>query len=55
MAWELWKHSNAWVFEEMRPSVQGIIVFINLEGGLFVLSRDFNLQELVSRLMPLLT
>jgi hypothetical protein len=49
VAWELWKHRNACVFEKQRPSIQTVLSSVGLEGDLWCLAGASKLKELVSR------
>jgi len=44
VAWELWKHCNACVFEKKRPSIQDVLRSVSLEGGLWGLAGASKLQ-----------
>jgi hypothetical protein len=50
VAWEIWKHRNACVFEKKRPCVQEVLRSVRLEGGLWCLAGASKLQELAFRL-----
>ena len=49
VAWEVWKHRNACVFEKKRPSIQDVLRSVSLEGGLWCSAGASKLQELMSR------
>ena len=49
VAWELWKHRNACVFEKKRPSVQDVLRSVSMQGGLWCSAGASRLQELMSR------
>ena len=49
VAWEVWKHCNACVFEKKRPSVQDVLRSVSMEGDLWCSAGASRLQELVSR------
>ena len=49
VAWELWKHRNACVFEKKRPSIQEVLRFVSMEGGLWCSAGASRLHQLVSR------
>jgi len=49
VAWEVWKHCNACVFEKKRPSIQDVLRSVSLEGGLWYSAGASKLQELMSR------
>jgi hypothetical protein len=34
IAWELWKHRNAFVFKGTRPTVQSVVLAVMAEGRL---------------------
>uniref|UniRef100_K3Y307 Uncharacterized protein n=1 Tax=Setaria italica TaxID=4555 RepID=K3Y307_SETIT len=49
VAWEVWKHCNACVFDNVRPNIQEVLRSVNTEGGLWCLAGASKLQELVLR------
>jgi len=49
VAWELWKHRNACVFEKKRPSIQDVLRSVSMEGGLWCSDGASRLHQLVSR------
>lgn len=53
LAWEIWKHRNACVFQGIRPAVQSIVLSILAEGQLWCLARASILQDLVHKAAPL--
>jgi hypothetical protein len=54
VAWELWKHRNACVFEKQRPGIQIVLSSVSLEGDLWCLAEASKLKELVFRSSALL-
>nr|ACE86393.1 putative retroelement protein [Sorghum bicolor] len=50
VAWEIWKHRNTCVFDNMRPNVQEVLRAISSEGGIWCSAGASKLQELVLRL-----
>ena len=53
VAWELWKHRNAWVFEGANPCVQRVLAVVSEECLLWCWSGAKALQQLLSRLLPI--
>jgi hypothetical protein len=49
VAWELWKHRNACVFEKHRLRIQDVLSYVSLEGDLWCLAGASKLKELVFR------
>jgi hypothetical protein len=52
VAWELWKHSNACVFQGTRPAVQSVVLAVMAEGRLWCLAGAAALQVLFLRTEP---
>jgi hypothetical protein len=50
VAWELWKHKNACVFQGIRPAVQKVVLAIMTEGQIWRLAGASALQDLVLKL-----
>ncbi|WVZ54502.1 hypothetical protein U9M48_005288, partial [Paspalum notatum var. saurae] len=50
VAWEVWKHRNACVFEEIRPCVSVICQEIEKEGSLWCLAGNSALSSLRARM-----
>jgi hypothetical protein len=53
VAWELWKHRNACVFEGASPCVQRLLAVVSEECLLWCWAGAKALQQLLSRLLPI--
>ncbi|WVZ85145.1 hypothetical protein U9M48_032096, partial [Paspalum notatum var. saurae] len=47
VSWELWKHRNAYIFENIRPNAQLVVQTVATEGHLWCLAGAKALQYLV--------
>jgi len=54
VAWELWKHWNACVFEGARLRLEAVLQAIVYESSLWCSAGALALQELLSRSLPLI-
>jgi hypothetical protein len=52
VAWEIWKHRNACVFDNRRPCILEVLKAISAEGGIWCSAGASKLQELVLRSLP---
>ncbi|GJN30358.1 hypothetical protein PR202_gb18655 [Eleusine coracana subsp. coracana] len=46
VAWELWKHRNKYVFDDMQPRIQVVITIVMEEAGLWKMTGAKNLASL---------
>ena len=47
VAWEIWKHRNACVFEKLRLNVQDVIRAVNMECGLWCMAGASKLRNVI--------
>ena len=52
-SWEIWKHRNDCVFENLRPSLQVVLRAVSMEGGLWCSAGASKLQELMPSLLAI--
>jgi len=52
VAWGIWKHQNTCVFDNKRPSIQGVLTAINTQGEIWCFAGASKLQELIVMSLP---
>jgi hypothetical protein len=53
VAWELWKHRNACLFEQHRPNVQEVLRAVRDESSLWCSAGAKKIQELMATVSSL--
>lgn len=47
--WELWKHRNRVVFDDIRPQAQGVLLAVEEEATIWSLAGATKLTQLLAR------